>query len=409
MLKTCHHRLHTMTKQKLIIMTYAKLFLAASLLVVSFSGAIAQVVFEGHITDKNTSAALGQVQVSVWDDMLKKEIAHTYTDVNGFYTVTAPRAVRYSIHTDKATYFEQDTVMAELKGAYKTDLMLNRKPGYVFDITIFDKAYEHNPINTLRDCKIEIYNNTTGEQELTIEKSPKSTFNFAFAEGNHYTMLVRKPGYLNRRVELYVNINGCILCVDGMGVKEPDLVQVMSHNNEIGHFLGTLDLDSVQVGTRFALKNIYYDYDKWNIRPEAGKVLDKLAIFLKDNPGIKVELGSHTDARGKDPYNLTLSDKRAAAAVEYLVASHGIDSENITSKGYGETQLINACTNGVKCEEEAHQMNRRTEIKITGYSEKDPLWEKSLKEIIEDKELYKKIINQGKQAKTFTAKYQPKP
>lgn len=392
-------------KQKLIIMTYRKFFITAFSAMICIANVAAQsVTFEGTITDGTTGAALNQTRVTVLDDLLKKEIAAADTDINGFYSIKAPRAARYSIHVDKSTYFERDTVVQELKSANKTDFALTRKPGYVFDITIFDKAYEHDPINTLRDCKIEIYNNTTQVQELAIEKSPKSTFNFSFAEGNHYTMLVRKPGYLNRRVELYVNINGCILCVDGMGVREPDLVQIMSHNNEIGNFLGTLDLDSIRIGTRFALKNIYYDYDKWNIRPEASKILDKLAVFLKDNPGIKVELGSHTDARGKDPYNLSLSDKRAEAAVNYLVTAHGIDPEMIASKGYGETQLINRCDDGVSCGETEHQMNRRTEIKITGYSEKDPLWEKSLKEIIEDKELYRKIISQEKQQKSLSSR-----
>jgi len=124
-----------------------------------------------------------------------------------------------------------------------------------------------------------------------------------------------------------------------------------------------------------------------------------LATFLKDNPGLKFELGSHTDARGSDPYNLTLSDKRAKSAVDYMIANCGVDPVSITSKGYGETQLINKCDDGVACSETEHQLNRRTEIKITGWNDKDPLWERSLKEIIEDKNLYKKIIEQEKRQK----------
>lgn len=388
-----------MLTQKLIPISYCRFSVFAVTLVafVLFNTALlAQVTFEGTITDKKSEAALSQTRVTIFDDMLKKEIAATQTDEQGFFSISAPRAVRYALSADHATYFKRDTVLADMKATHRADLTLERKPGYVFDITMFDRAFDHNPINTLRDCKVEIYNNTTAKEELVIEKLAKSTFHFAFAEGNHYTLLVRKPGYLNRRVEVYVNVNGCILCVDGMGVNEPDVVAIMHNNNETGNFLGSLDLDSLQIGSRFALRNIYYDYDKWNIRPEAAKVLDKLAVFLKDNPGIKVELGSHTDARGKDPYNMTLSDKRAAAAVQYLVDHHGILPENITSKGYGESQLINRCDDGVACGENDHQMNRRTEIKITGMSDKDPLWEKSLKEIIEDKDLYRKIIAQQK-------------
>ena len=102
---------------------------------------------------------------------------------------------------------------------------------------------------------------------------------------------------------------------------------------------------------------------KWNIRQDAAEELDKLLVTLSDNPGIIVELGSHTDSRGKDKYNLDLSQKRAEAAVEYLV-ENGINSSRISAKGYGETQLLNKCKNGVTCPEDLHQENRRTEVKI---------------------------------------------
>jgi outer membrane protein OmpA-like peptidoglycan-associated protein len=364
----------------------------------------AQTTFTGQVTDRQTGLALPNSNVVVFDDMLKKQIALTTTDATGRYTVAAPKAARYALRADKSTYFYQDTVVPVAEGTAVVNLGLATKPGYQFNMTIFDKAYEHNPINTLKDCKVEIYNNTTKEQELFVEKLEKSTFHFAFLEGNHYTMLVRKPGYLNRRVELYVNVNGCILCVDGMGIKEPDLVPLMSNDNQTGHMLGTIDLDSIQVGKRFQLNNIYYDFDKWDLRPEAAKTLDKLAVFLKDNANIKVELGSHTDARGADAYNLDLSDKRAKAAVTYLTSVQGLDPERITHKGYGETVLINRCDDGAPCSEAEHQLNRRTEIKITGVADTDPLWNKTLKQIIEDPSLYRRAIEQEKREKSAASK-----
>ncbi len=84
---------------------------------------------------------------------------------------------------------------------------------------------------------------------------------------------------------------------------------------------------------------------------------------MTDNPTIWIELGSHTDSRGKDSYNLTLSQKRAESAVQYII-SKGIDKNRITAKGYGETQLVNKCANGINCSDEEHQLNRRTEFKI---------------------------------------------
>lgn len=115
----------------------------------------------------------------------------------------------------------------------------------------------------------------------------------------------------------------------------------------------------------FRLENIYYDFNKWDIRPDAASELEKVVTFLNENPDITVELGSHTDARGSDKYNEKLSDRRAVSAVEYIV-SKGINAKRITAKGYGEKKLVNHCGNGVECTDEEHQQNRRTEIKITG-------------------------------------------
>jgi outer membrane protein OmpA-like peptidoglycan-associated protein len=121
----------------------------------------------------------------------------------------------------------------------------------------------------------------------------------------------------------------------------------------------------------FTLKGIYYDLDKYNIRPDAAKVLDSLAIILKANPGITIELGSHTDSRAAEDYNLTLSQKRAESAVEYLVKK-GIAKDRLTAVGFGETQLVNDCADGVDCTEEQHQENRRTTFRIltTDYKNK---------------------------------------
>lgn len=127
-------------------------------------------------------------------------------------------------------------------------------------------------------------------------------------------------------------------------------------------------MQSVVFDKPFALKSIYYDYDKWDLRPEATAELDKLAELCKENPDLNFELSSHTDSRGGDTYNLVLSDARANSAVNYLI-QQGVNPDRITAHGYGETLLVNKCHNGVKCTEEEHQMNRRTEFRITGIRE----------------------------------------
>jgi peptidoglycan-associated lipoprotein len=124
-----------------------------------------------------------------------------------------------------------------------------------------------------------------------------------------------------------------------------------------------LEMEEIVINKPIVLENIYYDFDKWNIRNDAKPGLDKLVQIMKDNPAITIELGSHTDSRADDRYNDRLSQKRAESAVKYIV-SNGISRDRISAKGYGETQLVNRCKNGVKCSEAEHQANRRTEFKV---------------------------------------------
>ena len=125
-------------------------------------------------------------------------------------------------------------------------------------------------------------------------------------------------------------------------------------------------LDKFKVGFKWKLSNIHYDFDKWNIRADATPILDSVIMILNENP-ITIELGSHTDSRGSFKYNERLSQHRAESAVAYLI-QHGIDTKRITAKGYGEYQLLNRCADGVPCSDAEHQANRRTEVKVTGYT-----------------------------------------
>jgi outer membrane protein OmpA-like peptidoglycan-associated protein len=148
------------------------------------------------------------------------------------------------------------------------------------------------------------------------------------------------------------------------------------------NYVADFELEKIILEKPIVLENIYYDLDKWNIRPDAAKELDKLVKLLNNNPAISIEMGAHTDSRAGDYYNLVLSDKRAKATVDYLVYS-GINVARLKYKGYGETKLVNHCKNNVQCTEAEHQQNRRTEfkvIKITKQNGKDQLLSPSPKE-----------------------------
>ena len=113
----------------------------------------------------------------------------------------------------------------------------------------------------------------------------------------------------------------------------------------------------------FQIKEIKFDLGKYNIRPDAAAELVKIVEAMKDHPTMKIAIRSHTDSRGSDKSNLILSDKRAKSTMAWIV-SQGIAKNRLTAKGYGETQLVNRCKNGVPCSEEEHQENRRSEFII---------------------------------------------
>ena len=113
----------------------------------------------------------------------------------------------------------------------------------------------------------------------------------------------------------------------------------------------------------FGIKMIYFDLDKSNIRPDAAFELEKIVDVMKQNPTMKIDVRSHTDSRASKKYNDLLSEKRAKSTREWMI-SNGIEAERISAKGFGESQLINKCSDGEKCSEQEHQQNRRSEFII---------------------------------------------
>lgn len=169
-----------------------------------------------------------------------------------------------------------------------------------------------------------------------------------FGEENYY-LVAEKPDYFTTRTDFST-----------VG-KTPDLESLTEQVTNV-EFETKIALDKIEVLKPIVLENIYYDLDKADIRPDAAVELDKLVQLMKDNPEIEIELASHTDDRAPDDYNLDLSQRRARSAVQYLI-TQGISANRMTARGYGETQLIikNAAT------EDEHQVNRRTEFKVTKY------------------------------------------
>ncbi|MCO6480262.1 MAG: OmpA family protein [Phaeodactylibacter sp.] len=111
--------------------------------------------------------------------------------------------------------------------------------------------------------------------------------------------------------------------------------------------------------------NVYYDVDRSSVQEESVSELLRLLKLMQENPEIILEISSHTDSNGSSEYNQRLSQKRAEAIVRYLIA-RGIEKERLVAKGYGESRLVNQCSDGAPCSEEEHQQNRRTEFRVLG-------------------------------------------
>lgn len=174
-----------------------------------------------------------------------------------------------------------------------------------------------------------------------------------FAEEKYY-LVAEKEDYFTTRIDF---------STIGKSISKEELVDKGMITNI--DFEVDLPLDQIVVDKPIVLNNIYYDLNKADIKPEAAAELDKLVVLMKDNPSINIELSSHTDVRSSHDYNMNLSQRRAQSAVNYL-ASQGIEGRRMIAKGYGETKLI---IENAKTEEE-HQVNRRTEFKVTKYNKR---------------------------------------
>ena len=168
-------------------------------------------------------------------------------------------------------------------------------------------------------------------------------FKLKLNEETDYFFLASKEGYLNNSERLSTK-----------GERD--------ENEPEKEFEVVIVLDKIFKDKEITLENIYYDYDKWNIRPDAEPSLNYLVKILSENPAIRIQLASHTDCRGDDDYNGNLSAKRAQSAVNYLI-QNGIDTSRLNAQGYGEERpAINCDCND--CTEDEHQANRRTTFKI---------------------------------------------
>lgn len=317
---------------------------------------ISGVVVDADSRDKLDNVSLELLEEGVIAKKLTTDSSGAFTLQHDFelesdYELVFKRADYYKSEVDLSSVLESGQMPEEM-----TVSMSGEESSFIFWGTSLDRE-TGNPISNALITKT---NRMTGEQSQ-IQSNIDGRYSLTVTAGYEYDVMIQTGVHLKR----FSRINYCNETLEDLdkycffGFNDVTL-------NEKGSVSGaSILMDKIELGKKFKVDNIYYDSNKATIPKKVLPNLRKLLYTLIDNPQIIVELGSHADSRGSDEYNLALSQRRADSAVDYVV-SQGIARERIRSKGYGETMLVNGCSNGVKCNDKQHEENRRTEFVIVG-------------------------------------------
>jgi len=180
--------------------------------------------------------------------------------------------------------------------------------------------------------------------DLKTYNSTDGTFGFNMARGKSYVLTGDKTQYASSRAS--------VSTMDYKRTDPGDTVTV------------TIYMDEIEIKHTFEVSNVFYDFDKADLRPESVASLDSVVAFLKDNPSFNVEVYSFADSKGKDEYNKKLSERRAQSVIDYLVGTGGIEQSRLTAKGFGAAMPAAPNTIGNKDNPDGRQLNRRTEFRI---------------------------------------------
>lgn len=298
------------------------------------------VLVTGTVVDLESLKPIANAMVSVpAEDGSKIQVM---TDANGRYSIKAPYKPIITLEANKQNYIPGEAkAKTDPRSAFVENIEIKlQKLDFMAKGNVV-YADNNKPAEGALIRVLEVLNgDTTQVDSLIITKT--GTYMFPLAKQKNFVLEVTKDGY----------------------ARQTDSFNTFNENDKIHE--RDFKLFKPEVGTVVRLDNIYYDYNSDVIRPDAAKELDKLVQILKDNPTMKIELSSHSDSRGGDAYNLKLSDRRAKSAVAYMV-TQGIVADRMVGKGYGEQKILNHCKNDVKCTDEEHQFNRRTEFTILAF------------------------------------------
>lgn len=218
-----------------------------------------------------------------------------------------------------------------------------KKPSLVCNILLTGTVTDKNTGEYLEGATVSLYD-TNNKLFKSIVTEASATFAFIPDCDNIFLIRGEKQGY--NTVEKMVTTPNISAEIEELLQLEKTL-KIVEPGDDIAKILD--------------LNPIYFNFDKYDIRPDAEVELAKVLVYMESYPSVLIDIRSHTDSRGRDSYNLTLSQNRNASTRDWLI-SKGISDSRLTGRGYGETQLVNGCSNGVRCSKEQHQLNRRSEF-----------------------------------------------
>ncbi len=299
-----------------------------------------------YFASNGRSDTLGELDIYV-SDISKEtptEPIHLDAPIN-----TESNDFAFIINTEKTRGFISSNRLKNNNDIYSftAEGLINRKCVQEITGIIKDKETEE----TINNVLISLFDSENNEIEQVKTD----------AEGHYkFTLECDKAYNLTAFNEAYETEGYTVNTVASENYNAPDLEANKFLTKKIADDENENSLEEI----KSSINPVYFGYDKSDITTETASELDKLVEILKTNENIQVEVAAYTDSRGSSTYNLTLSERRANVATEYLV-TQGVDKNRIVSKGYGESKLINKCSDDTECSEAAHQENRRIEFSFT--------------------------------------------
>lgn len=301
------------------------------------------VILNGIVFDAATGLPIEGAQVIMKDEDVEK--GKVKSGKEGDFTFSATPGKKMKFYATALGYLPTELTFDVKEKPELVKIPMVAEGGCTLEVTVLDKKSR----DPLEASKVKLTNLTNNKDEVcTTNKDGKCVFTIE-KDVNYRLEASKETGEPDTKYLTVTSTlpNGC--------------KSIPSTSYQV------MELEKVRKGVAIKIENIYYDLDKWFIRPDAAKELDKLVKIMKDNPTMEIELSSHTDCRATAKYNMQLSSKRAESAVNYI-ASQGVEARRMIAAGYGESRLVNKCqcegTTVVPCSDEQHQENRRTEFKI---------------------------------------------